>query len=200
MVAKSKKAHKKKKISKHVLMAREGKAAVEEGKAGDVVETPPTNTSSASAGGKRKKKKNRHVKDPSEATFYLEDWNESRKGKSGWKFSKNTQSWLIRHMYEADKIPKGVFSLLLEYLAGIEGKATKSWIRSEASRRALRYKNYEKKEESQSDIKDENVSEEQAKETTEDEREDEARWQKLSDHDKRKEYKRARKILETVTD
>lgn len=203
MGAKSKSAHKKKKISKHVLMAREGQAKTTEATSTDTKDDANNEVV------KRKQKKNRHIKDPSEAATYLQEWKDSKKGKSGWKFNKNTQSWLIRHMYEADKIPKGVFALLLEYLSGIEGKTTRTWIRSEASRRALRYKNYEKgAQRTAGDDADTNLEDVRKEENTpaarqtqsEDDREDEERWKKLDDHDKRKEYKRTRKILETISE
>ena len=204
MGTKSKSAHKKKKISKHVLKAREEQTMNTESANTDTkanAETPEVV--------KRRPKKNRHVKDTSEAATYLQGWKENQSGKSGWKFNKNTQSWLIRHMYEADKIPKGIFALLQEYLSGIEGKATKSWIRSEASRRALRYKNYEKmtrtKGGENEDTKPDSTAKTENKSTagltqSEDDRVDEARWNNLSDHDKRKEYKRARQILETISE
>jgi WKF domain len=191
---KSKAGKKKKHISKHVLKARDDKEAIATTASGHTDASPgetPVKT-------KRKQPKNRHVKDPSEAVTYLQQWRESQSGKgSGWKFNKNTQSWLIRHMYEADKVPKSVFTLLLEYLEGLEGKATKTWLCSDASRRALRYKNYEKDIKNDSHTKHEAAKVEETSKT-QDEREEEARWIKLSDHDKRKEYKRARKILETA--
>lgn len=166
------------------------------------------------------------MKDPSEAATYLEEWKQSKQENvknSNWKFNKNTQSWLIRHMYEADKVPKATFSLLLEYLAGLEGKTTRVWIRSEASRRALRYKQYEKQgtgkvEEDEgkgtlettrtttapNSKKETKESTEKAvkegKPTNEEEREEQVRWEKLSDHDKRKEYKRARRVLESINE
>lgn len=165
------------------------------------------------------------MKDPSEAATYLEEWKQSKQENvknSNWKFNKNTQSWLIRHMYEADKVPKATFSLLLEYLAGLEGKTTRVWIRSEASRRALRYKQYEKQgtgkveDEGKGTLettrtttapnskKETKESTEKAvkegKPTNEEEREEQVRWEKLSDHDKRKEYKRARRVLESINE
>jgi hypothetical protein len=193
---KSKSGHKKKHVSKHVLKARE-EDKTNANTTGSNGDSPSGATSGTT---KRKQRKNRHVKDPSEAATYLQQWRESKSGKeSGWKFNKNTQSWLIRHMYEADKVPKSVFSLLLEYLEGLEGKATTTWLRSDASKRALRYKSYEKLSNSGGNPE---MQQEKAEETTKtsDEREEEARWVKLSDHDKRKEYKRARKVLETSTE
>ncbi len=207
MAAKSKSAHKKKKVSKHVLKARE--EISKDSLVPDAIATvvaPAVETTT----GKRKQRKNRRIKDPSEAATYLEEWKQQSNNdgsKSTWKFNKNTQSWLIRHMYEADKVSKGVFTLLLEYLAGLEGKTTRSWIRTEASRRALRYKNFEKQEKTDtkktSDTKEESEAKDKAlneKTGTDDEREDQARWELLDEHDKRKEYKRARKILETISE
>lgn len=42
------------------------------------------------------------VKDPVEAAQYLVVWDTREDG--GWRFNKSTQSWLIRHMYERDKV------------------------------------------------------------------------------------------------
>lgn len=213
MGAKSKSPHKKKNISKHVLKAREDQTKTTT-EAGAIKDDNGKDTPEVAA--KRKQRKNRRVKDPSEAATYLEEWKASKtSGKSDWKFNKNTQSWLIRHMYEADKIPKGVFALLQEYLSSLEGNTTKTWIRAEASRRALRYKSYEKETKSyeketkkasvestdtekEGAAKDEDKKPAKGKTQTEDEQEEEERWNKLNDHDKRKEYKRARKVLETV--
>ena len=205
MGAKSKSTHKKKKISKHVLKARETAAGQQAVNATTSASSPAD--TSGTVVGKRKQKKNRHNKDPSDVAAYLEEWKASQTGKSGWKFNKNTQSWLIRHMYEADKTPKGVFTLLLEYLGGLEGKTTRQWIRAEASRRALRYKSFEKESDGKASgsagVKDEDAMKGDGKASdekslSEDQQEEEARWKKLSEHDKRKEYKRARKVLETI--
>jgi len=224
MANKSKTVRKKKKISKHVLKSRETtaeKATTTLTENPNPQEQQPTvSTSPATGLSKKEKKKNRRMKDPSEAATYLEEWKQSKqqdtKKESNWKFNKNTQSWLIRHMYDADKIPKATFALLLEYLAGLEGKTTRVWIRSEATRRALRYKQYEKeqsgrveKEEKAATTtadgkKEVTESNEKAandgKSTNDDEREEQARWEKLNDHDKRKEYKRARKVLESINE
>lgn len=232
MANKSKTVRKKKKISKHVLKSRE--ATTKDSLPGSLDKSPslaangqeqqqaPTTTTMTPVQSKKEKKKNRRIKDPSEAATYLEEWKQSKqdtnKNASTWKFNKNTQSWLIRHMYEADKVPKGIFSVLLEYLAGLEGKTTRVWIRSEASRRALRYKEYEKKHSGKQVEKEEkgtlekttNIKKEtsestekaatEGKLTSDEEQEDQARWEKLSDHDKRKEYKRARKVLESINE
>jgi hypothetical protein len=214
VVAKSKVARKKRAVSKHVLKGEEEreKQMNEEPDVdidnADVVTNPNTPTPKP----KKKPTKKHHIKDPMEAAGYLSSWQQRTKDKtSPWKFNKNTQSWLIRHMYEPEKAAKGPFSILMKYLEGLEGKTTRVRIRAEASRRALRYKNYEKKrdggnengteKEQDDDEKKPDDSEEVTKQTglTKEEQDEEAlRWKKLDDHDKRKEYKRARKVLEVM--
>lgn len=193
---------KKRKTSKHVLKAREEKLSSSDQATASqgVVDAP--NSGSQETAKKRKQPKNRHVVDPSRASSYLKEWQAKS---STWKFNKNMQSWLIRHMYEADKIPKAEFTILLEYLLGLESKAAKTRIRSDASRRALRFKAFEKSGAAlnSTELKPEESTEKEAKDNEKDSKDvdgitEEARWQKLSDHDKRKEYKRARKILDTV--
>jgi hypothetical protein len=49
---------------------------------------------------KTKGKANDHVKDPAEATLYLEQWDAG----AGWRFNKSTQAWILRHMYQKDKV------------------------------------------------------------------------------------------------
>jgi hypothetical protein len=119
-------------------------------------------------------------------------------------------------MYEVDKVSKGTFSLLLEYLHGLQGNKTKSRIISEATRRARRYKEHVSRQENNNkdgggesgddDDKRDTSKLENAEPTTEqptdmskeDLEDEEARWKKLDDHDKRKEYKRARKVLDVI--
>ncbi len=188
------------------------------------------NVGASSANGNKrtkKRKKNSHVKDPEEATAYLNNWKLSKGGKNSdvgsvggsgdWKFNKNTQSWLIRHMYECEKVSKSTFSILLDYLEGLEGNITKERIRTEATRRARRYKDHchsntqqcsEKNEESADNHnppdagkKDDKIVSRKSdgdKKEMEEEEEEESRWIKLSDNEKRKEYKRARKILDLL--
>jgi WKF domain len=181
---------------------------------------------------RRKRKTISQMKDPGEAASYLKAWKASKTGittdgatplggpADAWKFNKNTQSWLIRHMYEFDKVPKGTFSILQEYLKGLEGTLTKERIRTEATWRARRYKehcNAKQKdgitEESgdghnpdcggekehvnttpreKSNVRDPAVS---SKEEIE---EEETRWINLDEREKRKEYKRARILLDLL--
>ena len=165
MAAKNK-ARKKKRISKHVLDAQKSK---------DSKDIPPK---------KKKEAAETKQKDPHEASNYLKLWKDH---KAAWKFNKNTQSWLIRHMYAADHVNKTTFGLLLEYLReGPEVLATR--ILHDARRRALRYKDFEKQKEEQA--KPSGAQGEETKISV-----DEA-WDKLDDHGKRKEYKRARKVID----
>jgi hypothetical protein len=217
---------KKRKISKHVLQAQEDRLMKqqqqqpEQNQDGINIVDPPaslattkannTNKAAATATSVSKKKKNKNMKDPNEVANYLTQWKKNIDGQeSVWKFNKNTQSWLIRHMYEADKLSKSSFTLLLEYLDGLKGGDAKSRILTEATRRAVRYKEYEKVRDDKGEKDGGNAAAEKAPDPageattatplTEQE-EDDARWKKLDDHDKRNEYKRSRKILDTLKD
>eukprot|EP00536_Pseudo-nitzschia_multiseries_P016882 jgi/Psemu1/70012/estExt_Genemark1.C_12740003 len=209
-MAKSKSAKKKNHVSKHILKARQDDGATEDSSDGK-----------SPAPSKRKKgKANSHIKHPDEASSYLTQWKRSKsedssvRASSHWKFNKNTQSWLIRHMYEVEKVPKSTFLILLEYLEGLEGKTIKDRMRSDASRRCRRHKEYCKNNnndeggetEKESQIEENESERIEAKDTasenavgTAEEREyEEAMWKKLDDHEKRKQYKRARKILDLM--
>jgi len=172
--AKKTSAKKKKKVSKHVLEARAKQQT-----------TPSTDEPPK----KRRQKKNRHVKSASEAVQYLTLW-QSRDSGSGWKFNKNTQHWLFRHMYQADILPKSAFGIMLEYIRGYPSKEGQKRLQMDATKLALRYEAGEKnKGTSENDSKTPEPS---------DQDDEEARWEKLNDHEKRKQYKRARKILELL--
>jgi hypothetical protein len=179
---------KKRKISKHVLEAQErAKVAKQQ-------ETRPGDEGPLSSAKKEQSKSPaKTVKDPSEASAYLTSWKAHSVDSAGeWKFNKNTQNWLIRHAYENDKVNKSAFLLLSEYLKGLKG-SSKTRVISDARRRALRYKAYEKGEAASENKKAETTK----KDVDED---DEKKWKELDDHEKRKEYKRARKILESLED
>ncbi|KAM4631805.1 protein cholesin [Discoglossus pictus] len=51
---------------------------------------------------------------------YLKSWSEKHKE---WKFQKTRQTWLLLHMYDADKVPDEYFGILLDYLGGLKGSA-----------------------------------------------------------------------------
>ena len=104
-------------------------------------------------------------------------------------------------MYHAEKVTKGTFTLLLEYLGGLKGQ-TRTRTLSDARKRALRYKEYETSRASH-ERKDGDNDEVKGKEQSKAhddiiEEDDEMRWKRLSDHEKRKEYKRTRKVLEIL--
>ena len=201
------KAHKKKRISKHILEAQQRKKQEEaeasknnpDGTTEAINNDPPTKK-------KKKSKKKNHIKDPKEAHNYLSTWKNRESAPGVWKFNKNTQSWLLRHMYDSEKVPKTAFGLLMEYLDGLQG-AMRERTNEDAVRRALRYKEWEKNGGSRSGDGDGPDGEDKADEAEEkkksknidadDEVDDDARFGKLSDHDKRKEYKRARKVIDS---
>lgn len=196
-----KKRKKKKRISKHVLAAKQ-------------------------AAGNAGSREHHKVKDPTDIQEYLTNWKRQQEDDTvEWKFNKNTQSWLIRHAYEADKVPKATFVLLLEYLLGVKSGDTKKRLILDATRRASRYKQYEKskkEKERNKSVLDASNAEREANsqqdsfqqqnqpqtyvlpqsapvgESKEDE--DQKRWLLLDDRHKRKEYKRARKILDKLRD
>merc|ERR1712032_678716 len=93
-------------------------------------------TGSVTKGGissNKKKKKRKHVKDPTEVTTYLSAWKHRNSG-TNWKFNKNTQSWIVRHMYNSCKVNKDTFALLIDYLMSGDD-SLKSRVRSEAMKR-----------------------------------------------------------------
>jgi hypothetical protein len=206
----AKKGHKKKKrISKHVLKAQAAKAAATVESA-DLTHTvnvisstlgeEKSNKSTATV--KKRQIQKQHQKDPNGAASYLSAWKHRAAG-GVWKFNKNTQSWLIRHMYDAKKITKATFATLLEYLIEL-APLTKERVIVDAKRRTTRYKEYDKQQ------SDDNTTEntmrtnyvDQARQDTRDRgsQNDETHWKRLNDHDKRREYKRARKVLETLVE
>ena len=220
-VTPKKKKGKKRRISKHIADAAKNKSAtnpqqvvVDEPKNADTATNTPA---VAVVAKKHKRRKTSAVKDPAEAATYLMAWQKqheqnggSESASGGWKFNKNTQSWLIRHMYEADKVSKANFEVLLDYLkAGDQNTIQRC--REDATRRALRYQKLTTSsaapptnpEDSVKNSSDAAVTKPQddgdaanASRQVEDEEE---RWNKLDEHEKRKEYKRARKVLDQLS-
>ncbi|KAM9372676.1 protein cholesin [Phaethornis superciliosus] len=54
------------------------------------------------------------------ALAYLTSWSENPEE---WKFQKTRQTWLLLHMYDKDKVPDKYFTILLDYLQGLQGGA-----------------------------------------------------------------------------
>ena len=213
------KAHRKKRISKHVIDSQkrrkeeDAKAAEEAGTTNTVDGSTPDENLPQPPSKKKQRKQKQHIKDPLEAHSYLSAWKHKSEGESVWKFNKNTQSWLFRHLYEVEKVPKATFGILMEYMDGLKGDSTRKRMRDDAMRRALRYKNWEKeqqsdgKKEGHEKIKDDAETEKSKEDTKDDdtkqedkkdEDDDKQIWLSLNDGDKRKEYKRARKVLDVI--
>ena len=161
-------------------------------------------------------KRNPKMKDPQEVATYLTHWKNDR---ANWKYNKNTQSWILRHMYEGEKISKETFTVLLEYLATIKGETAIQRVANDAIRRAVRFKTFLTKQQERKhddgDMETTQQSYDDSKTNTlvvetvskvrtnnllsvEDEQVDALRWNALDEHSKRKEYKRARKVLDTL--
>ena len=200
------KRHRKKRISKHVIESQTKRkqeddekqllAASEGGETStSVVETSPEKDDSND-----KKSTSLKTKDPEEAASYLTLWNLDRNNTTSttknWKFNKNTQSWLLRHMYDFDKVSKSTFATLVDYISE-GGEGTRLRVEEEAKRRARRYKDWEKRQQQQEGVEqEEGDANEEKKDLTKSQ--DDEHFNQLDDHDKRKEYKRARKVLDAL--
>jgi hypothetical protein len=196
------KRHRKKRISKHVIESQTRKKqedaekkllAASERDGGETSTT--TDDAVATSNESKKSNKNTKTKDPEEAASYLSLWNLDRNSKStakNWKFNKNTQSWLLRHMYDFDKVSKATFATLVDYVCQ-GGEKTRLRVEEDAKRRARRYKYWEKKGDTE---QDDDADEKKDSTLSPDDKD----WNQLDDHDKRKEYKRARKVLDSLKD
>ncbi|KAK9953004.1 hypothetical protein ABG768_017030 [Culter alburnus] len=58
-----------------------------------------------------------------QALEYLTCWSEKREE---WKFNKNSQTWLLHHMFDSVKVSDDHFEVLLSYLDGLRGTARDS--------------------------------------------------------------------------
>lgn len=240
MAAGKNKVHRKKRISKHVLESQKRRDEEQQivpnpdDNSGATTDDPiaPSSTdrttsatnaaisppTTASSSGKestpKKKKKKKRTRDPSLGHAYLSSWKHRASGEGVWKFNKNTQSWLIKNMYDCEKISKGTFSILIDYIGGLKGEAMRKRVDEDAVKRALRYKNWEKIQVKDDDgnlksdkVNEDSKTEDSAKENAgskeenveeKEEESDETRWEDLSSHDKRNEYKRARKVIDAI--
>ncbi|KAK1747874.1 DUF2373 domain-containing protein [Skeletonema marinoi] len=201
---KSKKHRKKQRIAKHVVESQTRKKQEDAEKqllaASEGDGETSTSTTNDANDESKKSTKNTKTKDPAEAASYLTLWDLDRNSESttkNWKFNKNTQSWLLRHMYDFDKVSKSTFGTLVDYVCQ-GGDKTRLRVEEEAKRRARRYKEWEKKQQKEGDAEqDEDDVADETKDATSSSPDDEE-WNQLDDHDKRKEYKRARKVLDSL--
>ena len=195
------KRHRKKRISKHVVESQTRKKQEDAEKQllaaskGDGETSTPDD---ATPNETKKSTRNTKTKDPAEAASYLTLWSLDRNSESttkNWKFNKNISSWLLRHMYDFDKVSKSTFATLVDYVCE-GGEKTILRVEEEAKRRARRYKEWEKKQQ-----KDGGTNQDDAADNSNDasiSSPDDETWNQLDDHDKRKEYKRARKVLDSI--
>jgi len=196
------KSHRKKRISKHVIQAEERRKQTEVEKqlllaAENGTSTTPS-TPSTPTEEKIESTSNTKTKDPEEAASYLTLWKYDQiNNTKSWKFNKNTQSWLQRHMYEGDKVSKTTFATLVDYLTQ-GGDRLISRVEEDAKMRSRRYKEWEKKKENSTTDETTAVGGEIKEESKSTSAADDITWNNLDDHDKRKEYKRARKVLDSI--
>ncbi|XP_074642879.1 cholesin-like [Tubulanus polymorphus] len=76
----------------------------------------------------KKSKKAKRKEKATQAEFsldYLKLWKSDRKN---WHFKKTRQVWLLRNLYDSDKISDKHFQSLLEYMVDMKGKARESTI------------------------------------------------------------------------
>eukprot|EP00978_Attheya_sp_CCMP212_P024048 scaffold74948_cov49-Attheya_sp.AAC.4 len=211
--------HKKKRISKHVLEAQERETQERTAATGGDAAAAAAAVTPAVAKKPLKKKKKHSVKNPMEAASYLSLWKlQQTTPKDGasvvWKFNKNTQSWLFRHMYESDKVSKTTFGTLMDYLVSVKSVPLRQRLNENAMRRAQRYKNWEKEQaattessSTQGESKETDTKKSSLPSSTntppggddnDELMEEQEAWTKLDAHDKRNEYKRTRKVLDTL--
>ena len=192
------KAHRKNRISKHVIDSQKRRKEEEESSSSVAPELNTDLEKRPKPPASKKRKKTNHIKDPAEAHAYLSAWKHKSSGEGFWKFNKNTQSWLLRHMYEIEKVPKATFSIFMEYIDGLNGDLTRKRIHEDAMRRALRYKEWGKDQNENSSGETKNENDDQKENEDKDGEDDTQYWLSLSDGDKRKEYKRARKVIDVM--
>ncbi|KAJ3367247.1 hypothetical protein GGF31_007665 [Allomyces arbusculus] len=92
----------------------------------DAGDAPPRKRSKKKKKGKSKKGSAAVTKrrDPDderdEVVAYLHEWKANR---AAWRFNKNKQVWLLKHLYTRNKIPDSAFAIAVEYLEDLRGVA-----------------------------------------------------------------------------
>ncbi|KNE71225.1 hypothetical protein AMAG_15880 [Allomyces macrogynus ATCC 38327] len=91
----------------------------------DAGDLPPRKRSKKKKKGKGNKAaavtKRRDPDDERDAVVaYLHEWKANR---TAWRFSKNKQVWLLKHLYTRNKIPDSAFAIAVEYLEDLRGVA-----------------------------------------------------------------------------
>jgi hypothetical protein len=72
---------------------------------------------------------NETLSGPHSALVYLQQYHSDR---ANWKFSKNKETWLQKHILSLDHIPSSYDSALRSYISGLQSQATKSRVRAVA--------------------------------------------------------------------
>ncbi|CAN0007147.1 unnamed protein product, partial [Ectocarpus sp. 4 AP-2014] len=151
MAKKKKSTKKKKRVAVHIRENIKGKreaAASADGEIGADKRAPllaaplgvgkpkrPREPADAASLGKAKDDPARTEKERTDANNYLAAWLTVRKAKEAaeeagvapppatgvWKFNKNTQAWLLRHVFSDDEIDDKRFETLCLYLEGLRG-------------------------------------------------------------------------------
>jgi WKF domain len=198
-----KKKGKKRKISKHIADAKMKHGKLDSTDTGindssnvTVIPTPAALTATPS----KKQKLAKHTKDPVDVEGYLMAWKKQQdllsdgsRITTAWKFNKNTQSWLIRHLYDTTKISKSIFAIALQYFLKSNINVQQR-LRDDATQRAILYQQHQQEKGTTNHINDgiDNDDSNANQNETEDSPE------VLLEKNHRKEYKRARKILDTL--
>ena len=212
-----KKKGKKRKISKHIADAKVKSDSLSSPPSGGIFDSNDSGTTNNSSNvtfmptpvelttsPSKKQKSAKRTKDPVDVEGYLMAWKEQRDLSSDdisisrvvattWKFNKNTQSWLIRHLYDATKISKSLFAIALQYFLKSNINVQKR-LRDDATQRAIQYQRQQQEKGLTNNSFDgknndnDNANENEAEELPE----------MLLEKNQRKEYKRARKILDAL--
>lgn len=201
-----KKKGKKRKISKHIADAKMKNVKLDSTDTGindssnvTVIPTPAVLTTTPS----KKQKLAKHTKDPVDVEGYLMAWKKQQDLTSDdsstsrmtttWKFNKNTQSWLIRHLYDSTKISKSIFAIALQYFLKSNINVQQR-LRDDATQRAIQYQQHQQEKGTTNQINDGIDNDDSNANRNEKEDSPEV----LLEKNQRKEYKRARKILDTL--
>ena len=209
-----KKKGKKRKISKHIADAKVKSDSLSSSPSGGIFDSKDSGTTNNSSNvtfmptpvelttsTSKKQKSAKHTKDPVDVEGYLMAWKEQqdlssdgiREAATTWKFNKNTQSWLIRHLYDTTKISKSLFAIALQYFLKSNINVQKR-LRDDATQRAIQYQQQQQEKGlTNNSIDGKNNDNDNANEN-----EEEELPEMLLEKNQRKEYKRARKILDTL--
>lgn len=205
-----KKKGKKRKISKHISDAKVKSASLTMSPSDGIFDPTDHGTSnstnikmiaaplSSTTTSNKKQKLTKRTKDIVDVEGYLMAWKQSSNGNltSSWKFNKNTQSWLIRHLYDSTKISKSIFVIALQYFLK-SNINVQHRLRDDAMQRAIQYQQQQQEKETtnhSNDRKDNDNDDDNDVNQNDKEESPEV----LLEKNQRKEYKRARKILDTL--